>query len=67
MDIRISIIKEERKIIWTETKDSVEAIIKSHEVIISNKDFTIFIGKFPIKGCKSIEEAKSKAISLLVD
>ena len=67
MNNKITVIREERKISWTETKDTVEAVIKSHDVIISKKDFIIWMGKFPIKGCKSIEEAKAKAISLLTD
>jgi hypothetical protein len=64
---KISVIKQERKITWTETKETVEAVIKSHDIVISKKDFTIWMGKLPLKGSKSMEEAKAKAISLLVD
>ncbi len=57
-----------KQISWKEDNESVSTHIKSHSIIISKKDFSILMnGKFNIKGAKSIDEAKTKALSLLVD
>jgi hypothetical protein len=65
---KINVIKQTRPISWQEDTEYVTAYIKSHSIVISKKDFSISMNdRFNVKGCKSIEEAKQKAISLLVD
>jgi hypothetical protein len=68
MDDKISVTKQINPISWKEDSEYVTTYIKSHNIMISKRDFTISMnGKFNVKGCKSIEEAKQKAISLLSD
>ena len=67
--MKLNIPKQPIKpISWKEDNESLSTYIKSHSIIISKKDFSILMnGKFNIKGCKSIDEAKTRAISLLAD
>jgi hypothetical protein len=65
---KINAIKQVKQILWREDSEYVTSYIKSHDIMISKKDFTISMnGKFNVKGSKSLEEAKQKAISLLAD
>ena len=65
---KISVIKQIKQISWKEDSEYVTTYIKSHNIMISKKDFTISMnGIFNVKGSKSIDEAKQKAISLLSD
>lgn len=67
--MKLNIPKQTIKpISWKEDNESISTHIKSHSIVISKKDFSILMnGKFNIKGSKSIDEAKTRAISLLVD